>query len=204
MFKLQVASAAQAHELIPRAWIPQQLLTYYSYNKLTQQRTRYFTPDTTERITLEFGANYRDSLSPLIKEQLNYTPTQDAQNWANRLFSIIDTDTMYQALAGIRYRGQDINRPFIDVIATDIPCTAAYIASLAQSLLGQYKTFRPISVRFFVPNEVNQLIHDLRSMPGSQETVVDMHLVAGSLANLTEHPLPENFDRVTLLPPFSR
>ena len=45
---------------------------------------------------------------------------------------------------GIRYRGQDLNRLFIDVIATNIPYTTAYIAALIHSLLHHYESFRPI------------------------------------------------------------
>lgn len=50
-----------------------------------------FTADITERASSEFGAGYRDHISPLLQDQFNYMPTQDTRDWANRFFSITDS-----------------------------------------------------------------------------------------------------------------
>ena len=200
MFILGNLPAEQAHDFLPRSWVPQNFHMYYSAEELSQQCAEYFAADFTERTSLEFGAWYRDHISPLLQNQFNYMPTQDTQDWANRFFSITDSHATYQTLTGIRYRGQDLNRPFIDVIATNIPCTTVYIAALSQSLLRHYESFRPICTRFFVPGKVDQLVRGLGSVPGARATTIDMHIVAGTLGELDKRPWPKNYDRVELIP----
>ena len=200
MLILENLPAEQAHDFLSRSWVPQNFHMYYSAEELSQQCAEYFAADFTERTSLEFGAWYRDHISPLLQNQFNYIPTQDTQDWANRFFSITDSHATYQTLTGIRYRGQDLNRPFIDVIATNIPCTTVYIAALSQSLLRHYESFRPICTRFFVPGKVDQLVRGLGSLPGARATTIDMHIVAGSLSELDKRPVPKNYDRVKLIP----
>ena len=144
MFILGNLPAEQAQDFLSRSWVPQNFHMYYSAKEISRQCTEDFTADITERASSEFGAGYRDHISPLLQDQFNYIPTQDAQDWTNRFFSITDSHVTYQALTGIRYRGQDLNRLFIDVIATNIPYTTAYIAALIHSLLHHYESFRPI------------------------------------------------------------
>ena len=179
MLILENLPAEQAHDFLSRSWVPQNFHMYYSAKEISRQCTEDFTADITEYASSEFGTGYRDHISPLLQNQFNYIPTQDTQDWANRFFSITDSHATYQALTGIRYRGQDLNRPFIDVIATNIPCTTVYIAALSQSLLRHYESFRPICTRFFVPGKVDQLVRGLGSVPGSRATTIDMHIVAG-------------------------
>ena len=200
MFILGNLPAEQAQDFLSRSGVPQNFHMYYSAKEISRQCTEDFTADITERASSEFGAGYRNHISPLLQDQFNYMPTQDTRDWANRFFSITDSHATYQALTGIRYRGQDLNRPFIDVIATNIPCTTVYIAALSQSLLRHYESFRPICTRFFVPGKVDQLIHDVGSVPGSRATTIDMHIVAGTLGELDKRPWPKNYDRVELIP----
>lgn len=119
MFILGNLPAEQAHDFLPRSWVPQNFHTYSSAEEISRQCTEDFTADITERASPEFGTEYQDHTSPLLQNQFNYIPTQDAQDWTNRFFSITDSHVTYQALTGIRYRGQDLNRLFIDVIATE-------------------------------------------------------------------------------------
>ena len=51
-----------------------------------------------------------------------------------------------------------------------------------------------------MPGKVDQLIHDLGSVPGSRATTIDMHIVAGTLGELDKRPWPKNYDRVELIP----
>ena len=91
MFILENLPAEQAHDFLPRSWVPQNFHMYYSAEELSQQCAEYFAADFTERTSLEFGAGYRDHISPLLQNQFNYVPTQDTQDWANRFFSITDS-----------------------------------------------------------------------------------------------------------------
>ena len=126
--------AEQAHDFLPRSWVPQNFHMYYSAKEISRQCTEDFTADITERASSEFGAGYRDHISPLLQNQFNYIPTQDTQDWANRFFSITDSHATYQALTGIRYRGQDLNRPGSRATTIDMHIVAGSLGELDKRL----------------------------------------------------------------------
>ena len=91
MLILENLPAEQAQDFLSRSWVPQNFHMYYSAKEISRQCTEDFTADITERASSEFGAGYRDHISPLLQDQFNYMPTQDTRDWANRFFSITDS-----------------------------------------------------------------------------------------------------------------
>ena len=129
-------------ELIPGAWS----IATSEPDLLRSRRAEHFAAEVHERTSLTFGEQYRDAVAP----NLEYEAPKDPQAWANRVIEL-PTDTgvnEYQALTGIRYRGQNLERPFVDVVATNIPCDAHSITRLTRLVLSEYAQFRPVCARF--------------------------------------------------------
>ncbi|MGP5009077.1 hypothetical protein ACTXJK_19460, partial [Brachybacterium tyrofermentans] len=57
----------------------------------------------------EWGGQIRDMVQ---------LPVQDPLAWANRR---VELPNGHWAVAGIRFRGRDIEKPFVDIIATSLP-----------------------------------------------------------------------------------
>lgn len=181
-------------ELIPGAWS----IATSEPGLLRSRRAEHFAAEVHERTSLTFGEQYRDAVAP----NLEYEAPKDPQAWANRVIEL-PTDTgvnEYQALTGIRYRGQNLERPFVDVVATNIPCDAHSITRLTRLVLSEYAQFRPVCARFFVPGSTDHLLSELRKTTGAQGSAFDVHLVSGALKTLLERPAPKNVARVQLAP----
>ncbi|MCW4456756.1 GNAT family N-acetyltransferase [Microbacterium sp. MPKO10] len=103
----------------------------------------------------------------------------DPLDWANRRIELADGNW---AVTGIRFRGGDLSKPFVDIIATSVTPDAAGITALAE-ILPHYAAFAPLCLRVNAP-EPRTLIPELAAS-GEATATVDMWIVAGQVADLT-------------------
>jgi hypothetical protein len=130
-----------------------------------------------------------------FREGVGLHPHSDPLAWANRQ---VDVPGGGWALTGIRYRGGDSLRPFVDVVATSEPATADALARIAAAVVPSYDAFSPLCLRVDAPDPaglVEELDADDRFGPGCG---VDMFVVAGPVEELRDQPRAAAYDRVTL------
>ena len=117
-------------------------------------------------------------------------------DWANRV--VVLEDGAGWALTGIRYRGLDVSRPFVDVIACTPAPTGADIVGVARAVAAAYAGFGPLCARFEIP-DVEAFNAEVLSNPGvGPSTGIDMCLVAGLLTRLRAVPRVATYGRVEL------
>jgi L-amino acid N-acyltransferase YncA len=122
----------------------------------------------------------------------------DVSAWANR-FVVLDDESGW-ALTGIRYRGLDVSRPFVDVIACTPEPTGSGILGVARTVVAAYAGFGPLCARFEIP-DIEVFNAEVMSNPSSgPHTGIDMCLVAGLLPRLRTVPRVATYDRVDLRP----
>jgi L-amino acid N-acyltransferase YncA len=117
-----------------------------------------------------WGAAVRDAVQ---------LPVADPLLWANRH---VQLSSGHWAVTGIRLRGRDVTKPFVDVIATDVAPDPAGIAELAE-VLPVYRDFAPLCLRVHLPG-------DQRSAPASDgfTAVPDLLVVAAPVSRVAERP----------------
>lgn len=140
----------------------------------------------------EFGAGFRDGVRSTPEGR--HIDADDALLWANR---VLDLGGGEWAVTGIRFRGQDVTKPFVDVVATSLPPTPHAINTLVAHLASEYTPFAPQAVRFDVP-DVHDLVQDEAVSPVT--CAVDMYVVANTVAALRQHERVATFERVKLTP----
>ncbi|WIB11554.1 GNAT family N-acetyltransferase [Curtobacterium sp. MCPF17_052] len=115
-----------------------------------------------------WGAAVRDAVQ---------LPVADPLLWANRR---IELSSGHWAITGIRFRGRDVAKPFVDVIATDVAPDTAGIAELAE-VLPAYRDFAPLCLRVHLPG-------DQRSAPTSDgfTAVTDLLVVSAPVARVAD------------------
>lgn len=124
-----------------------------------------------------FGQEFRDGVG-------NGGP-EDPLDWANRRLDLPDGGW---ALTGIRFRGRDARRPFVEVVATTMPPTADGLAVVADAVGSAYGGFAPLCLRVDAPDGsgmVAALRDDPRFGPGC---AIDMYVVAGLVDRLRNRP----------------
>jgi L-amino acid N-acyltransferase YncA len=120
----------------------------------------------------------------------------DLLDWANRI--VVLDDRAGWALTGIRYRGLDISKPFVDVVACTPAPTNADIMSVAWSVVAAYAGFGPLCARFEIP-DVEAFMAQVVPYPGfGPYTGIDMCLVAGLLPRLRAVARVATYNRVEL------
>jgi L-amino acid N-acyltransferase YncA len=135
----------------------------------------------------EYGREFRDGVG--------LHPESDPLDWTNRRLDLPDAGW---ALTGIRYRGGDSLRPFVDVVATTEAPTTDGLARVAAAVVPAYDAFDPLCLRVDAPDPaglVEQLADDDRFGPGC---AVDMFVVAGPVEELRDRPRAPTYDRVGL------
>jgi hypothetical protein len=134
-----------------------------------------------------FGREFRDGVG--------LHPESDPLDWTNRR---LDLPGGGWALTGIRFRGADARRPFVDVAATTERPTTDGLARVAAAVLPAYDAFEPLCLRVDAPDPaglVERLEADDRFGPGS---AVDMYVVAGPVEALRNEPRASAYDGVSL------
>ena len=170
------------------SWTSPTIRPWYAEATLEEQLGRGLAVEASRIDSLAFGSPYRDQVG-LLHEQTG------PLDWANRMVDLPDGGW---AVTGIRFRGQDLTRPFVDVVATTTPPTADGLAVLAEAVVDAYRVFSPRCLRIEAPDPsalLTQLSGDPRFGPGSG---VDHWVVAGLVADLGDRPHTPGFDLVSL------
>ena len=94
------------------AWVSPRLREWYDDARLVRQLASGLADEAGRVGDVVFGAEFRDGVG--------IDASADPLDWANRR---IDLPTGGWAVAGIRFRGLDVTRPFVDVVATTEPPT---------------------------------------------------------------------------------
>jgi L-amino acid N-acyltransferase YncA len=134
----------------------------------------------------DFGLSFRDNVGSV--------PVSDPLAWANRR---IDLSDGHWCVTGIRFRGRDVTKPFIDVVATSLPPRADALARLAAVLVPQYRDFAPRAVRVDAPAP-DELVGAAMADPRFAHAAVDQYVVAGLVADLRRRPPVDGYERVHL------
>ncbi|SBN61632.1 hypothetical protein GA0004736_0519 [Curtobacterium sp. 9128] len=87
-----------------------------------------------------WGAAVRDAVG---------LPVQDPLRWANR---VVELPSGGWAVTGIRFRGRDLAKPFVDVIATSVAPDASGLAELGATL-DAHAEFAPLCFRVALPGD---------------------------------------------------
>lgn len=159
----------------------------------------------------EWSAQWRDHLDSWLEpsraligdarwggqiRDLVQLPIQDPMAWANRRIELCGG---HWAIAGIRFRGRAINKPFVDIIETSLPPEDWGIAALGE-VLGHFSEFSPLCLRINFPDSqlrpppfVEYAVDDFRATP-------DLLVVARPVHEMLAQPLARTYNEVLLTP----
>lgn len=133
----------------------------------------------------EWGGQFRDSVQ---------LPIRDPLAWANRRIELPDG---HWAIAGIRFRGRDIEKPFVDIIATSLSPVPSGLVALGD-VLPHFSAFSPLCLRVSIPDPepTLQALADPRGDAGL--ATLDLLVVARPIAEMREHTQSPLYHDVTL------
>lgn len=136
----------------------------------------------------EFGAAYRDGVAVI--------DVPDAVDWANRLLTL---PCGGWAVTGIRFRGRDLTKPFVEIAAHDVGDASSgdHWHAMADEIARAYAPFAPGRLQVFTSSPDSARV-SLEAF--GFQTEVDTYLVAGLIRELRERPRSTRFDDVTLAP----
>lgn len=176
------------------SWLSPVIRSWYDDTEVRAQLGSAMAPEADRVANDEFGAEFRDALGLAERGQ---APVPDALDWANRRLELADGGW---AVTGIRFRGRDAARAFVDVVATTASPTPDGLAVVSTAAGQAYDAFAPLCLRVDAPDApglVESLVGDTRFEPSCG---VDMHVVAGQVRDLRAGPRATSYDRVTLRP----
>lgn len=144
----------------------------------TSPRIRDWAPDPRETVRTwlqpqldlvddaDWGAQIRDLVG---------LPVHDPLAWANRRIELADGEW---AVAGIRFRGRDVEKPFVDIIATSLAPDVAGIEALGE-VMAHFASFSPLALRV-APPDPQAAVEAIDAAAGSSARAdVDLFVVAG-------------------------
>jgi len=170
------------------SWLSPRLRSWYDDARLTGQLATAMATEAGRVGDLDFGSQFRDDLGLEIGEPLD---------WANRLVGL---PAGGWAVCGVRFRGRDADRPFVDVVATSEPPTPDGLATVAEAVLPEYGRFTPLCLRVQAPDAA-ALVTDLRGDHRfGHGCDVDMYIVAGPVHDLLAGQRAPSYDHVVLRP----
>jgi hypothetical protein len=130
-----------------------------------------------------------------LRDGVGIDGPSDPLAWANRRLELPGGGA---AVTGVRFRGRDVRRPFVDVVATSAPPTPDGLALVAASVVPAFAEFAPLCLRVGAPDGPG-LVDELRADVRFDRTCsVDMHVVAGLVRQLRGQPRAPSFARVRL------
>lgn len=135
----------------------------------------------------EWGAQFRDMVQ---------LPVQDPLAWANRRIELSDG---HWAIAGIRFRGRDIEKPFVDVIATSLPPVPSGLVALGEVLM-HFSAFSPLCLRVNMPAPDRESLAVIASKADAGRATPDLLIVARPVAEMLEQSVADRYDEVSLAP----
>lgn len=133
----------------------------------------------------EWGGQFRDMVQ---------LPIQDPLAWANRRVELADG---HWAIVGIRFRGQDIEKPFVDVLATSLAPNPEGIAALS-AVLAHFDDFSPLCLRVNLPSPDERFLTLADSVVDAGNATPDLLIVARPVAEMLDQPLAHRYDDVKL------
>lgn len=98
--------------------------------------------------------------------------------WANRVIALPHGEW---ALAGIRFRDRNLERCFVDIIATSLPARPESLATLAPAL-EFFSEFSPKRLRIVIPDLD---LFTASGDPAAPDTEPDLRVVAAALDEAT-------------------
>lgn len=127
------------------------------------------------------------SLPEVYIERFNYFKLDGttAKDFRER---ILEVEKDKFIMAGIRFRGLNVNRPFISIVA-NFAITSDRLLGLAQLIKKEFSIFKPIAFQFHLPSEVELIAPELG---------IDRYTIAGTLENIIEHKTPERIETVEI------
>ncbi len=158
-------------------WVPPAVRGWYDEDRLLRQLASGLVEEAARVDDVEFGASFRDDVGLSVAT----TPLQ----WANRRFELASGGWV---VVGIRFRGLDVERPFVDVIASTAPPTSDALAEIADAVLPSYEPFAPLALRIEPPD------------PGAFGGGVDQYVVAGQVETLRSWRRSASYAAVALRP----
>jgi hypothetical protein len=167
-------------------WTSALLGSWYPGDQLRRQLRSGLAVEAGRTDDVAFGEGLRDGVGT--------GGPRDPLAWANRRLDLPDGGW---AVTGIRFRGGEALRPFVDVVATTAPPTRDGLALVAEAVVPAYRAFAPLCLRVDAPDApalVEELNGDARFGPGA----VDLHVVAGLVDRLRTHPRAAAYSRVCL------
>lgn len=132
-----------------------------------------------------------------LRDRMGLDMVSDPLDWANRR---IDLPGGGWTVAGVRFRGLDRYLPFVDVIATNAPETCDGLALLVGAVVAEYAPFAPRCLRVEAPDAAGLAARLRADARFGERCAVDLHVVAGLVANLRRHPRTSSFEQVRLRP----
>ncbi|MGM7677837.1 hypothetical protein [Microbacterium sp. A94] len=133
----------------------------------------------------EWGGQFRDMVQ---------LPIQDPLAWANRRVELADG---HWAIVGIRFRGQDIEKPFVDVLATSLAPSPEGIAALS-AVLPHFDDFSPLCFRVNLPSLDERFLALADTAVDAGHATSDLLIVARPVVEMLDQPLAQRYDDVTL------
>jgi hypothetical protein len=168
-------------------WVSRRLTEWYDDAEVRGQLRAAMAVEAVRLDDAAFGRQFRDGVG--------VRPGSDPLAWANRRLHLPGGGW---ALTGIRFRGGEAKRPFVDVVATTAEPTPDGLAHVAATVVPAYADFAPLCLRVDVPDPdrtTAQLAVDERFGPGC---AVDMYVVAGPVRELRRRPRATSYDGVVL------
>src|SRR6188472_4474025 len=144
------------------AWVSPRLREWYDDARLVRQLASGLSDEAGRFGDVVFGAEFRDG----VMSEAGIAASADPLDWANRR---IELPTGGWAVAGIRFRGLDITRPFVDVVATTEPPIPDGLVTVAGAVLPYFASFDPLCLRVDAPDPaglVERVAADERFGPG--------------------------------------
>lgn len=153
---------------------------------------RSWSDEASRRANLE--ASLRDDVSSIFDSALKAKfheraalPGTTPSDFGPRVLTLEDGSSV---LASVRFRGGDLARPFVNVVASTRRPSTGDLSGMTAEIAAHFSVFAPPFVRLFVPDDVGLV--DLP--PGSH---LDRSLVAAPLHDLRAKA-PPHLDRVVL------
>jgi hypothetical protein len=175
------------------AWVSPRLRDWYDDARLVRQLASGLADDAGRVADIVFGAEFRDG----VMSEAGFAASPDPLDWANRR---IDLATGGWAVAGIRFRGLDVTRPFVDVVATTEPPTPEGLAVVAAAVLPSYASFDPLCLRVDAPDPAGLVVRVAADERFGPRCSVDQYVIAGLVAELRDLPRAPSYEVVSLWP----
>jgi len=164
-------------------------LLSYAQHKIHPLTRSWFSPNVIEEnLRREIEGDLERLVSDDLAEGFKYhcpIPNTLASDYKNRL---LDVDGL-SLLAGIRFLGGDLGRPFVGVLYQSTPLLeGAQLTALLRTLKDEFAVFNPKQAHFYRASH-------LPSFLGVQG---DKRFLAAPLRELKRRPLPDAFARISL------